>query len=124
MPAMIRFLDYNPLPAASALAERLIRQRTSMGLSQKESARQVGVDQGTLARWERGEREPAGSFLSRVERIVPGGQPQPSDARREDKPTQTWPAATGAAVVTRNGSVRGPPGSATKHGYGLMTLTT
>jgi transcriptional regulator with XRE-family HTH domain len=29
-----------------------------------ESAERIGVDAGTLARWERGEREPAGAFLS------------------------------------------------------------
>jgi len=28
MPAIIRFLGYNPLPAASTLAEQLVRQRT------------------------------------------------------------------------------------------------
>jgi transcriptional regulator with XRE-family HTH domain len=70
MPAIIEFLRYNPLPAANTLAEQLVRQRTSLGLSQKESAGQIGVDPGTLARWERGEREPAGGFLERVRRFL------------------------------------------------------
>jgi transcriptional regulator with XRE-family HTH domain len=70
MPAIIRFLGYNPLPAASTLAEQLLRQRTSMGLSQKEAARSLGVDAGTLARWERGEREPTGAFLDSVTRFL------------------------------------------------------
>jgi hypothetical protein len=30
----------------------------------------MGVDASTLARWERGEREPAGAFLGRVKRLL------------------------------------------------------
>ena len=70
MPAIIRFLGYNPLPAASTLAEQLVRQRTSMGLSQKESAERLGVDPSTLAKWEQGKREPQGVFLGRVKRFL------------------------------------------------------
>jgi len=44
MPAIIRFLGYNPLPAANTLAEQLIRQRTSLGLLQKDAAGRIGVD--------------------------------------------------------------------------------
>jgi transcriptional regulator with XRE-family HTH domain len=58
MPAIIRFLGYNPLPEAATLAEQLVRRRTALGKSQKESALKLGVDAGTLATWERGEREP------------------------------------------------------------------
>jgi len=36
-----------------------------LGTSQKESAQRLGVDPGTLARWERGEREPKGEFAKR-----------------------------------------------------------
>jgi transcriptional regulator with XRE-family HTH domain len=74
------FLGYNPLPAANTLAEQLVRQRTTLGLSQKESAGRIGVDQGTLARWERGEREPAGAFLVWVKRFLQDGEA--SGARR------------------------------------------
>jgi len=70
MPAIIRFLGYNPLPAATGWGEQLVRYRTALGLSQKESARRIGVDPGTLARWERGEREPQGAFLARVKRFL------------------------------------------------------
>jgi transcriptional regulator with XRE-family HTH domain len=66
MPAVIRFLGYNPLPAVTTLAAKLVRHRTTLGLSQKEAALEIGVDQGTLARWERGEREPTGAFLERM----------------------------------------------------------
>jgi DNA-binding XRE family transcriptional regulator len=61
MPAIIQFLGYNPLPPSNGWADRLVLCRLAMGLSQKESARRIGVDQGTLAVWERGEREPNGA---------------------------------------------------------------
>jgi hypothetical protein len=34
LPAIIEFLGYNPPPAAKTLGERLVRHRTSLGLSQ------------------------------------------------------------------------------------------
>ena len=69
-PAVIRFLGYNPLSAADTLGERLVRQRTSLGMTQGEAAKRLGVDSGTLARWERGEREPAGGARRSVERFL------------------------------------------------------
>jgi transcriptional regulator with XRE-family HTH domain len=70
MPAMIRFLGYNPFPSANGWAERLVQCRTVLGLTQKESAVRIGVDPCTLARWERGEREPSGKFALRAEQFV------------------------------------------------------
>ena len=79
MPAIIEFLGYNPLPPATTLAERLVRGRTSLGLTQKEAARRMGVDPTTLARWERGEKEPPGDFAARVMRFLAKAE----DQRRE-----------------------------------------
>ena len=62
MPASIQFLGYNPLPESTTLAERLVRQRTTLGLSRKGAALAIGVDAATLARREFGERAPAGEF--------------------------------------------------------------
>jgi len=70
MPAIIKFLGYNPLPPANTWAERLIRRRISLGLTQEESARQIRVDPGTLAHWERGEREPTGSLLKHAQQFL------------------------------------------------------
>ena len=70
MPAIIRFLGYNPLPAGNGWGERLLRQRTTLGLSQKASAERLGIDPSTLAKWERGEREPTGALLTRVKRFL------------------------------------------------------
>ena len=70
MPAIIEFLGCNPLPPATNWAERLVRHRTTLGLTQGESARRIGVDPSTLARWERGERQPTGALLKRAERFL------------------------------------------------------
>lgn len=64
MPAIIRFLGYSPVPPGNGWAERLVRCRTALGITQKEAARRIGADAGTLARWERGEREPTGDFAT------------------------------------------------------------
>jgi transcriptional regulator with XRE-family HTH domain len=74
MPAIIRFLGYNLLPPGKGWAERLVQCRTMLGISQKESAARIGVDQGTLARWERGEREPTGRLLVRASQFLGGVQ--------------------------------------------------
>ncbi|MGA2713568.1 MAG: recombinase family protein [Bryobacteraceae bacterium] len=70
MPAIIRFLGYNPLRVPTTWAERLAHARTLLGMSQRVAAAQIGVDQSTLARWERGDSEPAKSFLPRTLRFV------------------------------------------------------
>ena len=44
MPAIIRFLGYNPLPEADGWRGRLVRYRTTLGMTQKEAAGQLGVD--------------------------------------------------------------------------------
>jgi transcriptional regulator with XRE-family HTH domain len=82
MPAIIRFLGYDPQPAVNTLGEQLVRQRTSLGLSQKEAAERIGVDPSTLAKWERGEREPAGGFLGRVKRFLEDDGMQRMASRR------------------------------------------
>lgn len=54
-------------------AERLVCFRRVRGLTQKRFATEVlKVDPSTLAKWERGEREPKGAFLKRVEAILCG----------------------------------------------------
>ncbi len=70
MPTIIDFLGYNPLPAAKGWGEQLVRCRTTLGMTQKEAACQLGVDQGTLAKWEQEKREPQGAFLNRVKRFL------------------------------------------------------
>jgi DNA-binding XRE family transcriptional regulator len=70
MRAIIRFLGFNPMPPSDGWPERLVQHRTALGLSQKEAAHQMGVDPCTLARRERGEREPAGAFAAHASRFL------------------------------------------------------
>jgi DNA-binding transcriptional regulator YiaG len=80
MPAIIAFLGHNPQPEAVTMGERLLRQRTTLGLTQKEAADWLAVDAGTLARWERAERVPTGSFLTGVKRFLDIEHAQDSSA--------------------------------------------
>jgi len=56
----VKFLGYNPLPPAGQC----------LGFRRK----RLGVDPSTLARWERGEREPAGKFAARVSHFPTTGE--------------------------------------------------
>jgi transcriptional regulator with XRE-family HTH domain len=51
-------------------------------MTQKAAARRLGVNQGTLARWEQGKREPAGAFLGRVKRFLSEKADECRDSRR------------------------------------------
>ncbi|MGO9897932.1 MAG: helix-turn-helix domain-containing protein [Bryobacteraceae bacterium] len=87
-------LGYNPLPEAKTLAEQSVRGRTSLGLSQKQSAKRSGVDPGTLARWERGERVPTGEFLGRASSFLRDGEvlvrARPAPSRGEPSARRRW----------------------------------
>jgi transcriptional regulator with XRE-family HTH domain len=54
MPAVIRFLGYNPLQAPTTIAERLKAKRRELGWTQKTAARKLGVNPCTWSDWERG----------------------------------------------------------------------
>ena len=60
----------------------MVRHRTSMEMTQGEAAKRRGLNPGTLAKWERGEREPAESLLGRVERFCCDEEAPDLDARR------------------------------------------
>ena len=68
--------SYHPLPRLQScptsedLVRRLVDSRTALRLSQEQAAKRMGVDASTLARWERSEREPTGSFLIRATKFV------------------------------------------------------
>jgi DNA-binding transcriptional regulator YiaG len=95
MPAIIRFLGYNPLPETDGWGGQLVRHRTTLAMTQREAAGRLGVDQGTLAKWERGEREPQGAFLVQVNRFLPDWKA--SGARRAGQ----RPASEQSEEVTR-----------------------
>lgn len=54
------------IPQYPALAELIRTRRQQLGLSQAFVAEKVGIDQSTLARWERGDRIPSGLLLLRL----------------------------------------------------------
>jgi transcriptional regulator with XRE-family HTH domain len=81
MPAVVKFLGQVPEAATDDWAVRLVQCRKAMGLSQKAAARQMGVVQCTLLRWERGEREPEEEYATLAERFLRTAQtPKPAAA--------------------------------------------
>ncbi len=63
LPRVGQFLGYNPIARGTTVGERIVNRRKTLGMTQKQFARQIGVDPATLARWERGERKPQGKFV-------------------------------------------------------------
>jgi transcriptional regulator with XRE-family HTH domain len=70
MPAIIRFLGYDPFPEPRNIPERLLTKRREMGWSIKEAARQLGIDPGTWRDWERGITIPWPRYLRLLERLT------------------------------------------------------
>lgn len=58
MPAVLRFLGYDPFPPADALGQRLFGVRLRFGLSQEQMARRLGVDETTYRKLEHGRAMP------------------------------------------------------------------
>jgi transcriptional regulator with XRE-family HTH domain len=82
-PGILAFLGYDPRPAVHTVGERLRWYRQQRGTSREVLAQALGVDEGTLARWELGRREPWGRLAERVRRFLvePGLAQQPSRPR-------------------------------------------
>ena len=59
IPQIIEFLDYIPYGRPSSLPQRLVLARRLRGLSRRKLAKVLGVDESTLARWERETRRPS-----------------------------------------------------------------
>jgi transcriptional regulator with XRE-family HTH domain len=70
VPRILEFLGYDPYPEPIDLSQRLFWARRRRGRSIREVARELGIDPGTLQRWERGLRIPRGKWLELVERLV------------------------------------------------------
>ena len=70
MGGVVRFLGYSPFRECDTMAQQLLSHRKTLGITQESFARLLGVDPTTLAKWERGEREPKGRYLARVRRSL------------------------------------------------------
>ena len=73
MPGIIDFLGTIRCRRRTRWPSSWSDDQLGLGLSQKESARELAVDPSIVAKWERGEREPAGAFLTRVKRFLQDG---------------------------------------------------
>ena len=73
LPKIIELLGYCPYDPDWTPGARLTWIRGFLGLSQEAMARRLGVDPGTLARWEREEREPKGGCLIRLAKLLACG---------------------------------------------------
>jgi transcriptional regulator with XRE-family HTH domain len=68
MPRIIKFLGYVPFEIPSgSLGEKIRAYRRIIGLSRKALARELKIDPGTLARWERGKGRPSKELLQIIE---------------------------------------------------------
>ncbi|MCW5976474.1 MAG: helix-turn-helix domain-containing protein [Bryobacteraceae bacterium] len=86
-PPIIEFLGYNPVPEPEELAGRLRWTRKGLGLSQVQLATRLGVDESTIAHWERGINRPTGLYRKLVSKFIADGKPAlevPASASEED----------------------------------------
>jgi len=52
-PAILSFLKYDPFPEPQTLGDRIGAKRRELGLSIARSAELLGIDEGTLTKWEK-----------------------------------------------------------------------
>ena len=72
LPGIIAFLGHNPLPEAGDLIGKLKRLRGTLGLTQEKLGQKLGIDESTVAGWERGENTPVGSYRKLLEDFITG----------------------------------------------------
>ena len=69
IPAITRFLGYDPFPKPKTLSQHLLAKRRVIGWSIKEAARSLGVDPASWGNWERGQtilHRQHGALLARL----------------------------------------------------------
>jgi transcriptional regulator with XRE-family HTH domain len=73
IPKIIKFLRRDPFEKQTEnLGERIREYRRVHGLTQKKFATLLGIDQTTLAGWERQEHQPNNRLLERLIQIISG----------------------------------------------------
>jgi DNA-binding transcriptional regulator YiaG len=70
IPAIVKFLGYNPFPVVNSFPERLAWERKALGLSQRRMAEKLGVDPTTLMGWEGGRHQPKGRSTYLIARVL------------------------------------------------------
>lgn len=70
IPAIIRFLGYDPANSPGSFPERLVAARRALGLSQRTLASRLGVDPAIIQGWEAGKHEPTAARIGHAMRII------------------------------------------------------
>jgi transcriptional regulator with XRE-family HTH domain len=73
LPKIIAFLGYTPPPYCKKtdnVVEQMKLYRLTHGLSQEKFAQLVGVDETTVAKWERGKHEPSKKLNKKLSIII------------------------------------------------------
>lgn len=72
MPRIIEFLGYTPksLVKGNALADQIRMYRHIHGISQREFAKQMGVDPSSIMCWESGKHKLSKKLLGRLDRLM------------------------------------------------------
>jgi DNA-binding transcriptional regulator YiaG len=66
LPKIINFLGYAPYQTPRSIGDWLRQVRSCLGMSQQLFAFTVGLDESTIADWERGDRLPMPKVFSRI----------------------------------------------------------
>jgi len=70
VPAVVRFLGYDPFPKGQTLGERLRAARRARGPSHRALALELQVDPSTVLDWERSRRAPSAKHWPRILRLI------------------------------------------------------
>jgi len=78
IPRITEFLGYSPFTLSHSIGERLRNCRLRMGLSQKELAKMLEVNESSIRNWESGRTHPTGRYLKLLGLFCGGGNPSAS----------------------------------------------
>jgi transcriptional regulator with XRE-family HTH domain len=71
IPKIVEFLGYVPSNGQTkTLGEKIVRYRRLLGITQKELAKSLGIDPGTLGRWERNRGKPQRQIVERLKEFM------------------------------------------------------
>ena len=70
LPAIIRFLGYNPRPEPEDTLERLAWYKWSMGMNYERLGKEVGIHQEQLQDWLSGKRNPFRKSLDKIDEFL------------------------------------------------------